>query len=330
MTSPVLLFQIQNKPVLAVKAGSFIIPRNRAREGGPVQAISIGEVLWDLVGGAEHLGGAPFNFALHLRNLGHSVDFVSAVGSDDRGQQVLRRMQESGLSTDYVPQLAEYATGTASVLLDRDGQPRFVINHPAAYDFPVLSEAEATQLCSKTPDLIYFGTLFQMSPPARKLTLKVLERCPGARRFYDVNLRADSYEPDLVRDLMAGATIIKVNDDEVSMITSMLLEPAETLEQFCRNYARKFGWEAVCVTRGAEGCVLLVGDTFVSSMGYKVPVVDTIGAGDAFAAALAHGLVAGWAPHKIADFANRVGALVASRAGATPRWTIEEAVALRQ
>lgn len=294
-----------------------------------MQAISIGEVLWDVIGSAEHLGGAPFNFALHLRNLGHSVHFVSTVGADERGRRALGCMHDMGLPTDHIPQLAEYPTGTASVRLDGNGQPRFVINHPAAYDFPVLSDAEAAQLCSKAPDLIYFGTLFQMSVPAREVTLKILDRCPAAGRFYDVNLREDSYEPELVRDLMARATVVKVNDDEVSMITNMFSDPAESLEQFCRNYARKFGWEAVCVTRGARGCVLLVEDRFVSSAGYPVPVVDTIGAGDAFAAALAHGLGAGWEPDEIGDFANRVGALVASRAGATPRWTVEEAAALR-
>ena len=295
-----------------------------------MHAISIGEVLWDVIGAAEHLGGASFNFALHLRNLGHSVQFVSAVGNDDRGRRALTRMQQAGLPTDHVAHSPEHPTGTASVLLDQIGQPRFVINHPAAYDFAALLDREADDLCSGSPELIYFGTLFQMSPRAREVTLKVLRRCPEARRFYDVNLRMDSYTPDLVSDLMSRATVVKVNEEEVGTIRSMFSDPAASLEQFCRDYAHKFGWEAVCVTRGAAGCVLLMQGTFVASPGYNVPVVDTIGAGDAFAAGLAHGLVAGWAPDKIADFANRVGALVASRAGATPSWSFEEAASLRR
>ena len=306
-----------------------MIRRTKGLETGQVHAISIGEVLWDVIGPAEHLGGAPFNFALHLRNLGHSVDFISAVGNDERGRRVLTRMREAGLSTAYVAQLSGRATGTASVLLDAHGQPRFVINHPAEYDFPRLLEEEAERLCSDNPQLIYFGTLFQMSPPAREVTLKVLRKCPAARRFYDVNLRADSYTPDLVYDLMSRATVVKVNEDEVGTIRSMFLEPAVSLEQFCRDYARKFGWEAVCVTCGAAGCVLLMDGTLVTSPGYSVPVVDTIGAGDAFAAGLAHGLTAGWNPDRVADFANRLGALVATRHGATPAWRVEEATALR-
>ena len=325
------MFQIQNKtgfwripiPELLFRAEKL------TKRVGRVQAISVGEVLWDVVGGAEHLGGAPFNFAVHLRNLGHSVHFVSAVGTDSRGREILRHMERSGLPTRHVRQLADYPTGTASVALDNIGQPRFVINHPAAYDFPELPDGASDQLCSLRPDLIYFGTLFQMSQKARAVTRKLLQGCPEARRFYDVNLRADSFEPALVRQLMEQATVVKVNDDEVATITSMFGTPLESLEQFCRSYSDEFGWKAVCVTRGAQGCVLLLGDTFVARPGYAVPVADTIGAGDAFAAAFAHGLVSGWEPGRIADFSNRVGALVASRTGATPAWTLEEAATLQ-
>lgn len=328
-----LLGFVPNSEQTALGPGSdgiYDLAGAAAQEIKRVQAISIGEVLWDIVGSSELLGGAPFNFAVHLRNLGHEVAFVSGVGDDERGNRVLSRMREAGLTTDYIAQLPAYPTGTASVTLDGQGQPQFVINHPAAYHFSVLSEAKAQLLCSQRPQLIYFGTLGQMSPGVRQITRKVLDGCHAGRRFYDVNLRTDSYSPDLVHDLMSLATVIKVNDDEVGMIASMFSGKSGSIEQFCRDYARQFGWEAVCVTRGAHGCLLLMADTFVASSGYPVRVADTIGSGDAFAAALAHGLVAGWNPDKIADFANRVGALVASRAGATPSWTLEEAFALQR
>ena len=257
------------------------------------------------------------------------MHFVSAVGADPRGRRALSRMQQMELPTRHVYQLQDHPTGTASVVLDGGGQPRFVINHPAAYDFLVLPEHEARRLCSLPPDLIYFGTLCQMSPQARRITLNLLEDCPHACRFYDVNLRADSYEPDLVRELMSYATVVKLNNEEVGTVASMFATPVISLEEFCRSFAAKFRWQAVCITRGAEGCVLLADKTFVASQGYPVPVTDTIGAGDAFAAAFAHGLFSAWHPRHIADFANRVGALVASRPGASPHWTLEEAATLQ-
>jgi fructokinase len=298
------------------------------KETRQLQAISIGEVLWDIVGDQEHLGGAPLNFAVHLGRLGHQLDFVSAVGTDRRGQEALAQMQRLGLSTHYVRQLSAYPTGTASVSLHGFGQPRFIINHPAAYDFAVLSPEQATQLTSSSPNLIYFGTLFQMSRAARALTLQVIDSCPTAVRFYDVNLRPDSYELALVQELMSQADVVKMNEEEVRVIGEIFGAPPDPLEQFCRACAMKYGWKALCVTRGAEGCAILKEDKFVESKGYKVPVADTIGAGDAFAAAFAHGLISGWETGAIADFANRVGALVASRAGATPDWTLDEAAAL--
>jgi fructokinase len=290
--------------------------------------ISIGEVLWDVFGDTEHLGGAPFNFGAHAKILGHSVSFISAVGEDQRGRRILERMDAMGLPTRYVRQVKDHPTGIVTVNLDTSGQPHFTIHRPAAYDFPNLSDGDLGELSSRRPDWIYIGTLFQMSPKAKTLTLKVIDANPKARRFYDVNLRENCYEAALVNELMSLATAVKLNDQEVDIIQSMFGWSYRSLEDFCQGTARKFGWEAVCVTRGEAGCVLLLGDKCVAAEGYKVRVADTVGAGDAFAAAFVHGMGRGWPAQEVADFANRVGALVASRPGGTPSWTIEEARAL--
>jgi fructokinase len=296
----------------------------RRARGVSVKIISIGEVLWDVVGNAEHLGGAPFNFAAHLTVLGHSVSFISAVGEDERGRKVLERVAGMGLSSRYVHCLKQYGTGVVTVTLDGQGQPQFVIHRPAAYDFPGLSDAEWKELLSGAPEWIYFGTLLQMSPQARRLTARILDANPHARRFYDVNLRVNCYEASLVWDLMSRASIVKLNEHEAAEIARLAREEPGPLEQFCRSYSQRFGWEAVCVTRGADGCVLLIGDEYIAREGYPVEVVDTVGAGDAFAAAFIHGFAAGWRASEIADFANRVGAIVASRPGAIPEWSLQD------
>ena len=289
-----------------------------------MRIVSIGEVLWDIIGQAEYLGGAPFNFAAHVKRLGHAVFFISAVGADQRGVRILERMAEMGLSTRYVRRVEDQATGTVTVKLDSAGQPQFVIHRPAAFEFPQLSDSDIHDLFSEQPDWIYFGTLLQMSKPARELTLRLIDSARPARRFYDVNLRSDSYEPSLVHELMSLATVVQLNQEEASQIGRTFGCPHSSLEGFCRSYAKRFNWEAVCITQGAAGCALLIGDEYVQAKGYEADVVDTVGAGDAFAAAFVHGLGCGWRAMEIADFANRVGALVASRAGATPAWTIEE------
>jgi fructokinase len=238
-------------------------------------------------------------------------------------------MAQLGLSPGYVSIDAQHATGIVTVTLDGGGQPSFVLHRPAAYDFPQLTESQFETLLSQPTDWIYFGTLHQMSPVAKELTATLLKRIPDARRFYDVNLRLNSYTPSLVRELMGQATVVKLNDAEVAQISQMFGRPCDSLEEFCRSYSKTFGWETVCVTRGSKGCVLFIGGQYWEANGYLIDVVDTVGAGDAFAAAFVHGLGAGWAAPQIADFANRVGALVASRPGAIPPWTVEEAYALK-
>ncbi len=294
-----------------------------------MKIVSIGEVLWDVIGSVEHLGGAPFNFAAHARELGHEVLFVSAVGTDARGDRILQRMAGLGLSTRFVARVEDHATGEVTVTLDAMGQPSYLIHRPAAYDFPSLSPQELAAIFSPKPNWIYFGTLQQMSGVARQLTMKLMEAGRGARRFYDVNLRVNSYQPSLVRELMSHATVLKLNETEVLQIQEMFGEKKSgSLEEFCRNYAREFGCESVCITRGAKGCALLTGGEYLEALGYPVQVADAVGAGDAFAAALVHGIGCGWPTARIADFANRVGALVASRPGAIPDWTVSEALAL--
>jgi fructokinase len=295
-----------------------------------MKIISIGEILWDVIGDVEHPGGASFNFAAHARQLGHEVFLVSGVGKDQRGQRILDKMAEIGLSTRYVSSSADYPTGVVTVTVDSNGQPDYVIHRPAAYDFPQLTSSAVEELLSPSPDWIYYGTLMQTSHAAHDLTMSLLRAGRNAHRFYDVNLRRGCYTPELVHELMTQATVFKLNLREAGAMAEMFGGSVSSLEDFCRRYTEKFRFDAICVTRGDQGCAILMDNRYAEFPGYRVDVIDTVGAGDAFSAAFAHGFSANWKPAQIADFANRVGALVASRPGAIPQWTIKDALQLAQ
>lgn len=286
--------------------------------------VSIGEVLWDVFENAEHIGGATFNFSAHAARLGHRVHFVSAIGEDERGQRALKRMDELGLSPRFVRRVKDAPTGTVTVYVDAAGQPKFTIHRPAAYDFPRLSDGDVRAIADMKPDWIYFGTLAQLSPQVRAVTQEVISANPRARRFYDINLRKESFNTALIRELMAEATILKINDDEVNTVCDLFGQSRCSIEEFCRKQGERFGWEGVCVTRGASGCSIFLNNEYLEVPGYKVKVVDTVGAGDAFAAAFIHGIGSKWPARKIGDFANRLGAFVASREGAVPNWTMKD------
>ena len=285
--------------------------------------VSIGEILWDLIGEEEHLGGAPFNFAVHAARLGHELLFVSGVGADARGRRTIERAGHLGIETSHIKTVPGFPTGVATVEIDAAGAPDFHVLRPAAYDRVELDAAEMAAISRRQPDWIYFGTLHQVSKPARQLTDRLIDTNPGARRFYDVNLRPDGHTPDLVEALAGQATVAKLNEQEAITMARWFDLPGCPTEHFCGRAASRFRWKAVAITRGAEGCVVLVDDDCHEAPGIPVEVADTVGAGDAFAAAFLHGLDAGWHVRRIAAFANQVGAFVASRPGATPIGTLD-------
>ena len=284
--------------------------------------ISIGEILWDVIGEEEHLGGAPFNFAVHAARLGHELLFISGVGDDARGRRTIERAGHLGIATSYIKTVPGFPTGIADVEIDAAGQPDFHVLRPAAYDRVELAEVEMAAISRRQPDWIYFGTLHQVSKPARQLTERLIDGNLGTRRFYDINLRPNGHTPDLVEAISGRATVAKLNEQEAIVMARWFDLPDCAAERFCRRAASRFGWKAVAITRGAEGCVVLVGDDCYQAPGIPVEVADTVGAGDAFAAAFLHGLDAGWRVRRIADFANQMGAFVTSRPGATPDGTL--------
>lgn len=153
---------------------------------------------------------------------------------------------------------------------------------------------------------------------------KLLAALPACSKFYDLNLRTGFDSPALVTQLLAAADVVKLNEEELAAVHQFTGLP-ENSEGFCREGGERFGWKAACVTLGSRGCVVWSGGDYVEVAGHSINAVDPVGAGDAFAAAFVHGLISQWPAPRIGDFANRVGALVASRHGAIPDWTVAEA-----
>jgi len=206
-------------------------------------------------------------------------------------------------------------------------QTSFVIERPAAYDAVQLSNHHIEQIIKWQPEWLYYGTLFSSSLSGRDVLRRLLEVAPQARRFYDLNLRHGSDSPELVIELLRAANVVKLNEEELRAVHEFTQLPADK-EGFCRAGVERFGWSGVCVTLGARGCAMLAAGEYVEANGHRVDVADTVGAGDAFAAVFMHGIASNRPAAEIAEFSNRVGALVARVHGAIPNWTIEEIVDL--
>lgn len=237
--------------------------------------------------------------------------------------------KDCGLDTSFVRRVAELPTGIAKVQKDARGNGSFEISRPAAFDVLQIDSADLERLCDLAPEWIYFGTLAQTCPQTEALLQEILTHLPKARRFYDVNLRRGHWHLPLVERLASRATVLKLNEEEAQVISSMQNDTKTfSLIEFCRRWSEQHGPEIVCVTRGEMGCSIWADGRLTSYGGYAVRVADTVGAGDAFSAAFLHGLGQGWPMEQVAARANAAGALVASRVGAMPLWSLDECLEL--
>ena len=287
------------------------------------RVLGIGELLWDLFPDGPRLGGAPFNVVANMRRLSHPAAFVTAVGDDELGRSAVAAVGELGVDTTFISVAPDLPTGTVAVTPDPVEGHRFTIGSPAAYASIGDADTLVTRLLDLVPEALVYGTLAQRSPAVRELTHRVATEIRPVNRLYDVNLRDGSWTGDLVLDLLRDATVVKLNGDE-AVVLAGLLGSAATGRALATALAARYGIERLCITRGAAGATLLVGGDEHTVEGIHVEVVDTVGAGDAFAAGLLHGLLTDMPPDETLRFANRLGALVASRAGALPVWSATE------
>jgi len=281
------------------------------------RVVGLGEVLWDLLPRGACLGGAPANFAYITTLMGDQGIVASCVGEDSRGIEALRRLEELGLDIDHVQTERAHPTGTVKVELDGNGQARFEIAHPVAWDF--LQWTLDWQHLAETADAVCFGSLAQRSEQSRATIRQFLAATrPKTVKVFDVNLRQSYYSQEILSESMRLVEIVKLNEDELPKIMRLIGIPHKDNLSSARRLLREFDLEIVCVTRGGQGGLLVRGEDVSEHPGFKVRVADTVGSGDAFTAGLVHEYLHGAPLGLMNEVANLVGAWVASEVGAMP------------
>jgi fructokinase len=284
-----------------------------------LDVVAFGEILWDVIDGEAHIGGAPFNLAAHAARCGLCAATVSCVGDDALGHAALNEMARLGVDQRWTSMDGAHPTGIVTVTL-QDGQPSYTIHENVAWDFTGLDDEALRRLRDEHFRAICFGTLAQRSDISRKTLGKILDAARGAVVFYDVNLRQSYWSAPLVEAGLARATIVKVNDEEARVLGQTLFGGACTPETFADAVLKRHGSaRVVLVTLGADGCyVREAGRGGQRIPGEKVEVVDTVGAGDAFSAAFLAAWLNGADARDAAKAGNLRGAWVASHRGAVP------------
>jgi fructokinase len=278
--------------------------------------IGIGEILWDLLPGGKLMGGAPANFVYTVNSLGGESCIVSAVGNDDLGAAIYKRLYNFNLNHTFIQSLKEYPTGRVSVSLDDAGNPAYTIHENVAWDYIQLTHD--VKMLATQANAVCFGTLAQRSIISRETIQEFLRLTNNnCLHVFDVNLRQSYYNSEDVIESLKHSDIVKLNDEELPVIARMVsVKGTET--QMLLTLLTKFDLKLIALTKGRRGSRLVTqkDDSIVRSP--KVKVVDTVGAGDAFTAALVMGMLAELPLVEIHNFANRLAAFVCSQKGAMP------------
>ena len=277
--------------------------------------VGLGEILWDMLPGGKALGGATANVAVHAAALGARGAAASCVGDDDLGREILTRVDRAGLDRKYIAVDPNQPTGTVTVDLDSSGKPTFTIHEDVAWDAIPFSDALAALTAES--DAVCFGSLAQRSEVSRRTIARFLAEAAGALRIFDINLRQHFYSGEIIEQSLQNADVFKLNDEELPVVVD-LLSLADDPSVALAELVERFDLRLIALTLGERGSVLVTPTQESSRPASRVDVVDSVGAGDAFTAAVTVGLLAGWELSAIHERAEQVAGYVCTQAGATP------------
>ncbi|RJP47867.1 MAG: carbohydrate kinase [Desulfobacteraceae bacterium] len=311
--------------------------------------IAPGEILLDVFPNYRRIGGAPFNFAYHLHRFGLPVRFVSRVGRDADGEYIRSRLKTLNFDDRFIQTDAVHPTGRVNVVMEDDGSHRFEILPDTAYDhivlddmFPDTLKNDKSAQCGRkempgggsvdssdagthvwsagNAEMIYFGTLAQRTPESYSRVQKFLAGRPASTTtFFDINLRPVTYPDGVITSSLEQADILKLNDQELFFLQYLFNRQHQETDAFAAWLMNNFGIEWIALTRGEKGSRLYTRGGIRETVGLtSANVVDTVGAGDAYAAVLALGYLRRWPIDKILQAASAFAADICGISGAVP------------
>jgi fructokinase len=277
------------------------------------QVICFGEVLWDTFADGKQVGGAPLNVARQLMQQGVSASLVSRIGNDSAGRELLSYLTQNNLASPLLQTDRSLPTCEVTVELDEKQQATYTIPKPVSWDKIKLTDDLKQE--AKQASAIVFGSLACREQTTRATLLNLLTEVKIPLRVFDVNLRHPHYNSDIIETLAAVANVIKMNEEEANLL---IRSNSTSLQDKIIEFQKKYHTKTICVTRGDAGAVIWHNDKFYEHPGFKVEVVDTVGAGDAFLATMINGLLSKLPIGIVLERSCQVGAYVASQRGANP------------
>jgi fructokinase len=287
-------------------------------------AVCFGEILWDILPTGAKPGGAPMNVAYHLQKQGLQTALISRVGKDKWGNDLLSLLATNGVTTDYVQQDEKHITGIVNATVHESNEVTYEIVQSVAWDF-ISPEEGLTQLAQQANFFIY-GSLSARNKTTANTLWGLVEA--ANTKVVDINLRPPHYTKALVEQLLESADILKLNENELPLI-SLWYATRKAEEEKMKFLQDRFGISTIIVTRGGDGAMVCQDGVVYSHPGYKVTVADTVGSGDAFLAGFLAKTKEDLPMGERLQFANSLGAFIASKQGACPDYRLDEIGAVK-
>ncbi len=279
--------------------------------------VGMGEALWDVLPDGKKLGGAPANFAYHVSQFGFDSRVVSAVGRDELGDEILDVFRSKQVKHQI--ERVEQPTGTVQVTLDRAGVPCYEIKEGVAWDnIPFTDELKRLALSTRA---VCFGSLAQRSDTSRVTINRFLDTMPDTPeqlKIFDINLRQAFYTKEVIEQSCQRCNILKINDEELVTVSRMFGYPGIDLQDKCWILIAKYNLKMLILTCGTNGSYVFTPGVISFQETPRVPVADTVGAGDSFTAAFCASLLRGKSVPEAHKLAVEVSAYVCTQSGAMP------------
>lgn len=281
--------------------------------------VCFGEVLWDILPSGAVPGGAPMNVAFHLHQLKKSPVLITRVGNDDEGRKLKDVFTERGVCTDFFQIDPHIKTGKVFGTPNDQNEMQYDIVKPSAWDYINWENSYAELV--QTAEYFVYGSLAARTQHSGKTLFQLLEA--SRKPVLDINLRSPHFTPQLLKELLAKAQLLKLNQAELEFVSSWFCD-FKTVEHQMLAVMERFGIAVMVVTMGERGAVLNMNETFFYQDGFRVTVADTVGSGDAFLAGLLSKLLEGRPSEEALEFACLLGSFIASKHGACPHYELHD------
>lgn len=285
-----------------------------------------GEILYDIYDDVAVIGGAPFNYSVQLSRLiskNDNLKFITALGKDDFSKDAFKFIENENIDSSLMQVLDNYETGKATVFMNENKIPDYIIHENVAWD-NIEFNSDIEKALKEKYDLFYFNILSCRSKKSYNTLKNIFKNIDSKYKVCDVTFRKNYYTKEKIKEALEFINILKINDDELAIIKSLFYPNLQNdNEILLKNLNKDFNIDYIFLTLGKSGASSFYNNQYIFKPSNKIKVVDTVGAGDSFCAALSYAILKKLDIKKVLDFASAVSEEMIQVKGGTAKYNIK-------